>query len=424
MNIFMITRGSQGDVYPYLSAASELIRRGHHVAINLPVAFEEHATRMGIEYYLQTEDDIEEIMQDKFKDQAAIGWIERVMDHQCRWLPEVLKDYDVLISSNTEMAAPTLAEYFGIPLIRTALAPIIPSRIIPPPLIPFPVPHPVFTPHFLWFLTRAAAFPLLKKTINRNRLHFGLKPLKRLEDFRIYTSGYGNNALCYSPLLVEADPEWDKLSWTCTGYCFHDGEPYDEKQLQDALDFIRRDSRPVIFFTIGSCEYPRSGEFSELLLKAVKVLNYRLIVGAGWSKNLNQLTSCRDDVYVMKGFIPHDKIVPHCTAILHHGGSGTTHMAVAAGIPQLQLPLIIDQHFWSYQCLKRGLGPHWLNEKKLDFNTLVERLRDTVTNPLYKDNASKLSVLIKNEDGVKNFCDYICSQVNTAPGERTRDEAL
>lgn len=420
MNVFMITRGSQGDVFPYLSAAAELIRRGHHVAVNLPVAFKAHAERLGVKYYLQTEDDIEEIMQDKFKDQAAIGWIERVMDHQCRWLPDVLKDYDVLVSSNTEMAAPTLTEYFGIPLIRTAFAPILPSRTIPPPLIPFPVPNPVFTPRFLWFLTRIAAFPLLKKTINRNRRHFGLKPLKRLEDFRMYTSGYGNNAVCYSPLLVEADPEWDKLSWTCTGYCFHEDEPYDEKVVEDVLDFIEQDSRPVIFFTIGSCEYPRSRQFFDMLLDAVKRLNYRLIVGAGWSKSLNGLAS-GDDVCVLKGYIPHSKVVPHCDAILHHAGSGTTHMAVKAGIPQLQLPLIIDQHFWSYQCYKRGLGPHWLNEKKLDVNSLVEKLIDLVTNPRYKENARRFSDLIKKENGVQNFCDYICKIV-TEQGSRKPDK--
>ncbi|MCD8182799.1 MAG: glycosyltransferase [Bacteroides sp.] len=33
MKILLVTRGSQGDVYPYLVIASELLRRGHEVTL-------------------------------------------------------------------------------------------------------------------------------------------------------------------------------------------------------------------------------------------------------------------------------------------------------------------------------------------------------------------------------------------------------
>ena len=36
MKILLVTRGSQGDVLPYLAIAAELERRGHEVTINLP----------------------------------------------------------------------------------------------------------------------------------------------------------------------------------------------------------------------------------------------------------------------------------------------------------------------------------------------------------------------------------------------------
>ena len=80
-------------------------------------------------------------------------------------------------------------------------------------------------------------------------------------------------------------------------------------------------------------------------------------------------------------------------------------------VPQLHLPLIIDQHFWSYQCLKLGLSPHWLNDKKLSLDELTEKLKDVVTNPIYKENAQKLSEKLRQEDGVKTLCDYIESKM-------------
>ena len=40
MKILLVTRGSQGDVFPYLAVASELVKRGHEVTVNLPRIFE------------------------------------------------------------------------------------------------------------------------------------------------------------------------------------------------------------------------------------------------------------------------------------------------------------------------------------------------------------------------------------------------
>ena len=50
MKILLVTRGSQGDVLPYLAIASELIKRGHEVTINLPRIFEEQIKPYHINY--------------------------------------------------------------------------------------------------------------------------------------------------------------------------------------------------------------------------------------------------------------------------------------------------------------------------------------------------------------------------------------
>ena len=45
MRILLVTRGSQGDVLPYLAIARELVERGHEVTMNLPHVFEEMAKK-------------------------------------------------------------------------------------------------------------------------------------------------------------------------------------------------------------------------------------------------------------------------------------------------------------------------------------------------------------------------------------------
>lgn len=407
MKIFMITRGSQGDVLPYLAIAEELTKRGHEIAINLPTAFEERVKEKGWKYYLQTEDDMRELLEEQLSDTDAIKWIGRVMNHQCQWLPDVIKDYDILISTITETAAPTVAEYCNIPFIRTVYAPLLPSKLIPPPLFPWPKPNPVITPNMLWFLSRTMGYFGLKKVINENRKKFGLKLMNKISDFKDYTSTYGHNALNFSSILSDVDPVWAENSWKVTGYCFNDEDYYDETTYQKMMDFVHAvPNKPIVFFTIGSCDYPRIQDFYKMLLQANNRLHYRLIVGAGWSKNANDFQS-ENDVFVLKGYVPHRKILPECSAIIHHGGCGTTHSAARFALPQLHLPLIIDQYHWAYQCFKRGIAPQWLNAKKINVDLLTERLRDTVENPIYKQNAIRIAEGINKEDGVKNFCDYI-----------------
>ena len=50
MKILLVTRGSQGDVLPYLAVAEELRRRGHEVTLNVPSLFETSVKSYGFRY--------------------------------------------------------------------------------------------------------------------------------------------------------------------------------------------------------------------------------------------------------------------------------------------------------------------------------------------------------------------------------------
>ncbi|MEU4539861.1 nucleotide disphospho-sugar-binding domain-containing protein [Streptosporangium sp. NPDC023825] len=44
-------------------------------------------------------------------------------------------------------------------------------------------------------------------------------------------------------------------------------------------------------------------------------------------------------------------------AIVHHGGSGTTGAALAAGRPQVICPFVADQPFWAARAHAAGVAP-------------------------------------------------------------------
>ncbi|GAA3292480.1 DUF1205 domain-containing protein [Dactylosporangium vinaceum] len=57
-----------------------------------------------------------------------------------------------------------------------------------------------------------------------------------------------------------------------------------------------------------------------------------------------------------EGWVPLNTLLSTCTAIVHHGGSGTTLTALAAGVRQIILPQGSDQHFTAHAVAARGAG--------------------------------------------------------------------
>jgi UDP:flavonoid glycosyltransferase YjiC (YdhE family) len=69
------------------------------------------------------------------------------------------------------------------------------------------------------------------------------------------------------------------------------------------------------------------------------------------------------------------QLLPHCSAIVHHGGVGTTSQAMAAGIPQVIRPLAFDQFDNAARVESLRCG-RWLRREKDLAETLAAALRD------------------------------------------------
>ena len=68
-------------------------------------------------------------------------------------------------------------------------------------------------------------------------------------------------------------------------------------------------------------------------------------------------------------YVSFSQLLPHCSAIVHHGGIGTTSQALAAGIPQLIRPLAFDQFDNASRVEKLGRG-RWLRSDRNLVNDL------------------------------------------------------
>ncbi len=414
MKIFLITRGSQGDIYPYLVLAGALKKEGHEVTISLPRVFEKEALAFGLNYMLQNYDDINTLMETSKSNRDLLGWVNRITEQQFNEYIPVLEKHDILVATNTEFAAPSIAEYCKKPLIRTAYAPFIPGPNIPPPVMPWPKPHPVIRPMVLWSMLNLSINVLTKGIINKNRKARGLAPVKDLGD---HAPSRANNFLMYSSVLGNTDPGW-KYTWDIGGYCFNDYLPYDEKAYKKLTEFISKDDKPVLFFTLGSCKAKQKDLICEWLLDICVRRGYRFVVGSGWWKTGTNLEG-NENLFVLDGFLPHCRIFPLFDGLIHHGGCGTTHSAGRAGKPQMIVPIFVDQHYWGNRAFELGVGPNYMGVTRVNKEKLEKAVIDLMSNPVYKQNAAAMAEKIRTENGVQVLCDKInnlCLSGNAAEG--------
>jgi UDP:flavonoid glycosyltransferase YjiC (YdhE family) len=408
MRILLAGRGSQGDIYPYLILAAELEKRGHTVTVSLPRLFEQEARDAGVNYVLQAFDDIAGMVEDAPDTGNLLEWTRRVIGNQFDEFIPLLKRYDVLVAANTEFAAPSIAEYCGKPLIRTAFGPFIPGRRIPPPVFPFPRPNPLIRPALFWAVLNGGLNMMVKKTLNMRRRTLGMEDIK---DQAEHAPANADNYLLYSRYLGEIDPDW-KYRWGIGGYCFNDSFPYDGKLHRRFLDFVKKDKRPTIFFTLGSCNTKKRDLFARRLFEVCCEQGYKLVVGCGWWKVGAHLQN-RENLFLLDGAIPHVLVFPHVDAIIHHGGSGTTHSAGRAGKPQLVLPLILDQFYWAYRVRELGIGPGGLNIGRISKKGLEKKVLDLMSNRGYREKAEALGALIRSENGILAACERIEASLST-----------
>jgi UDP:flavonoid glycosyltransferase YjiC (YdhE family) len=93
-------------------------------------------------------------------------------------------------------------------------------------------------------------------------------------------------------------------------------------------------------------------------------------------------------------------VFPRCSAVIHHGGAGTTHAAAQAGVPAILVPHIADQFFWGERTFAAGISPRAIPMRQLSAGRLVEAI-EAIT-PAMRERAIAVAAMMRNENGVAN----------------------
>lgn len=103
-------------------------------------------------------------------------------------------------------------------------------------------------------------------------------------------------------------------------------------------------------------------------------------------------------------FTPHDWLLPRTAAAVHHGGAGTTHGALAAGVPQGVIPFSLDQPYFARRVAALGLGPGGLDPGRTDVEGPTRILTDLTRGERaegYRRRAREAARAVEREDGAR-----------------------
>ncbi|MGE2692130.1 glycosyltransferase [Mycolicibacterium pulveris] len=143
---------------------------------------------------------------------------------------------------------------------------------------------------------------------------------------------------------------------------------------------------PPIFFGFGSMPVESAADTIAMIAGACAQLGERALIGAGWTDFSS--VPHYDHVKIV-GAMNYAEVFPSCRAVVHHGGSGTTHAGLRAGRPTLITWMLPDQACWAARLkkLKVGTGRRFVATTE---KTLVADLR-TILAPEYLDHAQQLA---------------------------------
>jgi UDP:flavonoid glycosyltransferase YjiC (YdhE family) len=121
-------------------------------------------------------------------------------------------------------------------------------------------------------------------------------------------------------------------------------EQTSERRPQPLPDWWPGDERPLVYLTFGSVTgtLPAATALYRCALEAAGEVPARVLVTIGRETDRDALGTPPPNVRIER-WVPQADVLARAAIVVGHGGSGTTLGALAAGLPQVVVPLFADQ---------------------------------------------------------------------------------
>ena len=406
--------GSSGDVHPFVGLGRRLRERGHRVTLITAGYFRRLAEDSGFEFIdTMPHCDFTELINDPLLWHPIHG-TRRVM--QLAVQKNLEPTYRAIASNykpgSTRVVASTLAfgarvaeEKLSVPLVTVHLSPVLFRSQFEGPRLPYLLMHrgPAWWKRFQWWVAdRSVIDPMICPWLNAFRGTLGLPPVKRI--FKDWWHSPRRVIAMFPEWFAAKQPDWPSQT-VLTGFPLYSEEGV--TPMPEALQAFLEEGPPPIVFTPGSANIFGAKFFAEGA-EACRRLKQR---GVFLTRFPEQIPGDLPEGVRHFDYAPFRELLPRSAMLVHHGGIGSMSQAMAAGIPQLIMPMAFDQLDNADRVRKLGLGGY-LVPNQFQADRLVTRMGGLLNDSEVKRCCREAAERIASVDALSVACDVIESTLN------------
>jgi UDP:flavonoid glycosyltransferase YjiC (YdhE family) len=327
MRILMTTHRGAGHFGPMIPFAQACLRAGHDVLVAAPRSAAAMIARAGLDHHpfdepppeqdksllsflltLPNDEGNERAVRDMFGRLRGRAALPAMLDVVFAWSP------DLVVHTVPELAGVAAAERYGIPHARIGIFVGVGEH---------------------WNLAP------MNDALDELRAEAGVAP------------DPSGRRLAHSPYLTLAPPSLE----------FPSPSPSRAMRFRDPArarplpDWWPGNDDPLVYVSFGSAapSFEFFGALCRATIDAVADLPMRVLLTVGDSRDPDEFGPVPDSVHIER-WIPQPDVMPHAAAMVGHGGSGSTLLAMAAGVPLALVPLFADQPYNARRVAQIGAG--------------------------------------------------------------------
>ena len=389
--ILLMSLGSRGDIEPFLALGEHLQELGHEIAFCFPEQFQSISLQVSPSFYpmtpefleLMTDPDVKQIIGQIGSPLSRIRTMLKLLRSTAPIQHQLIRDQKKAVDHfkpdhiifHIKCVYPIIAAIRqGQQVQLLSPVPCLIHAVNEEPSIGFGAPK---SPWWNKLTYKLGNQILIKQSIlsygNAVAKHLGIKPLQKKEvhDFLL------NQLPVEYSIDQKLFPRPDEWPEHVQVTIFRERNKSKHWTPSIELEHFLKTHPTPLYISFGSMINSKPQLVGADILTVSEKLNIPVLINKSWG-GIEIEGTLPDHIFVVSD-IPYDWLFEKVCAVVHHGGSGTTHSALRFQKKQLIIPHIGDQFLWSRLVQRAGYGPKGFPIKewsRTKFQEALEELLD------------------------------------------------